>query len=103
MIAVYAALAIAALNLPFSLGRPEPIRTSVRFTTPAPKLDLPAVERLEIVIPQPQKRFDDTLPHFIDQPTPVLKLIVPRRQSNAQIPRSRPPKQPAAPTKLDRE
>ena len=103
MIAVYAALAIAAMNLPFSFGQAEPIRPPIRLAVPAPKLDLPEVERLEIVIPLPQRSFDDTLPRFIDQPTPLLEMIIPQREPSAQVQRSRYQRHPAAPTRIDSE
>jgi hypothetical protein len=66
----------------------------------APGLDLPKIERLEIVIPPPQRTFDDTLPSFLEQPTPVLEVIIPEHEPSVVKPPRRRVRVPT-PAKMD--
>ena len=73
MIPVYIAIAIAAISLPIS---GKGLAAFAEQNT-VHELDLPELERLKIVVPPPQKEFDAAPPNLIEQPTPVLKLVIP--------------------------
>ncbi len=77
MTAVYTGLALAIISLTFTLrsaSHPLVTLSNERHGTAA---NLPHVQRLDVTPPPLQRTFDATLPNFIEQPTPVLKIIHP--------------------------
>ncbi len=95
MIPVYTAMAIAAMSLPVLFHHGLTDRSPQGVAAAVPGIDLPEVDRLEIVLPPVQRVSHDTLPNFIEPPTLTLEVVVPEGEPHPLKPPARPIRMPA--------